>query len=150
MDGWEGAAQAGQDNSSFPLFRQELFNEAIDDLGINRVRMEFKTFIEGTRTNSNVSITNPNGFPFGNSDKAIQRVVIPLRRLLKSKNQQLFINVCYAEFHEDLFHFRYHPDQYAQFVLSGYQYLKTKFNIVPNSWEVILEPDNVNWTPQQI
>ena len=41
ISGWEAVAQAGElDCSGFDLYKDELFDLAINDLGINRVRLE--------------------------------------------------------------------------------------------------------------
>jgi O-glycosyl hydrolase len=50
MTGWEATAQAGQRFPvSFSLYRGALFDAAVNDLGINRLRLEIKAGLENRR-----------------------------------------------------------------------------------------------------
>jgi O-glycosyl hydrolase len=67
----------------------------------------------------------------------------------------LFINVNYVGFHRQITDGgAYHhndPAEYAEFVLATHLHLRDEYGIVPDAWEVILEPDNTDmWRGRQI
>jgi len=173
ISGWEMVASALEpDNPAFPNFKDELFDLAVHDAGINRLRLEIRS---GTENNSDnwsayqdgsidyqtwrsrrYATVNDNadpytidwsGFHFSEMDDAMERIVNPLRAVLEADGDKLFVNVNYVAFtgqikgggymHDD-------PDEYAEFVLATYLHLQEKYGWVPDSWEVILEPDNVS------
>ncbi|MBK7412728.1 MAG: hypothetical protein IPI29_09270 [Ignavibacteria bacterium] len=100
------------------------------------------------------STINEGGFHFTELDATIENVVIPLRTRLEAKGEDLHVNLCYVAFTGQngggtYIHDR--PREYAEFVLAVHQHLKKKWNIVPDSWEAVLEPDLVpQWTAQKL
>ena len=43
------------------------------------------------------------------------------------------------------------PEEYAEYVQAFYQHLKTRFGFLPDSWEIVLEPDNTReWNPSLV
>src|SRR5688500_14129848 len=46
MTGWEAVAQAGQDEPQYRTWRDVLITQAVDDLGINRLRLEVNSGAE--------------------------------------------------------------------------------------------------------
>ena len=191
MIGWEATAQAGQGdeydglaspppylnaNKSFQLYKDTLFELAVNDLGINRVRFETKCGIENPVdyadlylrgqitwqqwTNHRVEIVNddadpfhinPSGFQFMGLDYTFDHSVLPIKQRLEARGEKLFINACYVCFKNENPLHRANPEEYAEFVLAVYQHMQSKFGVVPDSWEVILEPDtNTGWTATQI
>lgn len=93
------------------------------------------------------SSINWNGFHFTDLDWRVENVVLPMRQLLAARGEKLHVNVCYVAFtgqiqggayiHDD-------ADEYAEFVLATYLHLQQRHGIVPDSWEILLEPDNVS------
>jgi len=147
--GWEATAQAGQSFSAiFPLYSQELFREAVNDLGINRLRVEIKTAAGDDGNVADPGI--PSAFDFTGLDRTIESVVFPMRSLLQKRKEKILINLCYVDFRIGQINFRNNPDQYAEFVLTIYQHLTTKYQLTPYSWEIILEADNASWSPDQL
>ena len=52
MNGWEATAQAGHDTSpAYRAYRDRLFDAAVQDLGIDRLRVEVRSGSEHTRDN---------------------------------------------------------------------------------------------------
>ena len=124
ITGWEATAQAGQDSSAaFPNYKNTLFDSAVNDLGINRVRLEIKSGAENTRDtyveyksglidyaayrclrystvndNSDPNTINSNGFHYTDFDLAIDQVVVPLRQRLQARGEQLYVNFNYVAF----------------------------------------------------
>jgi len=91
------------------------------------------------------------GFHFADLDFDIEHVVNPLRGRLAARGESLFVNFTYVAFVRsggasfDYVH--RNPEEYAEFVLAAYQHMQQKYGWVPNSWEVILEPDAASsWT----
>ena len=84
----------------------------------------------------------------------INEVLLPFRSRVLANGEPFWINVCYVAFtvqnaggagydHAD-------PDEYAEFVQATYDHLGT-FGLVPDTWEMILEPDNDPiWSPNKI
>jgi len=180
MDGWEVTAPtsllAGQ-KEGFPYFHQEVVNRAVNEVGINRIRLEVRSGMENVDHNyqqlKNGQITeeggwrplryatvndnndphnlNAAGFDFTELDDAIDEAALPLRALLQARGERLWINVCYVAFTQQITTGTYiHGDaeEYAEFVLAAYLHMQQKYGFTPDTWEVILEPDNgiVQWS----
>ncbi|MBK6761711.1 MAG: hypothetical protein IPG73_13625 [Ignavibacteria bacterium] len=100
------------------------------------------------------STINEGGFHFTELDATIENVVIPLRTRLEARGEDLHVNLCYVAFTGQNVGGTYihdRPHEYAEFVLAVHQHLKKKWNIVPDSWEAVLEPDLVpQWTAQKL
>src|SRR5205823_5488759 len=111
INGWEATAQAGQDVSeaAFRLYRRRLFRLAVNDLGINRLRVGI-----GPAEGEGQSSFNPSAaaFDYSRFDRKIHRIVIPMRNLLRNRRESFFLNVCFVDFHSAL-HFQNSPDEYA-------------------------------------
>ena len=57
----------------------------------------------------------------------------------------------YVDFGSSSFEHKTTPDEYAEFVLATYQHLQSKYGFVPDTWEMILEPDtSAAWSATQI
>ena len=177
MRGWESVAQAGQLYSAgWNNYKTALLDSAVNDLGINRVRVEVKSGIENPvdyftlwrngqitesqynaqryntiNDNSNANLINSAGFKFASLDSEITNIVVPMRDLWTARGETLWINVCFVDFGSSAFELKSNPQEYAEFVLATYQHIQNVFGFVPDSWEVILEPDTAgaSWSPQQ-
>jgi len=177
--GWEATAQAGYEHPSFPLFADSLFTLIVNDLGVNRIRLEVRSGAENTRDwyadwiagtiddatwrchryetvndNADPATRNDVGFRFTDFDTKVEKVVLPIRSKLQARGEQLFLNVNYVAFensscarsavHDN-------PAEYAEFVLATVQHMHSRYGLVPDSWEVVLEPDNTSfWRGTQI
>jgi hypothetical protein len=121
--GWEATAQSGQSDPAFSSVKDELFDRAITELGLNRIRLEFRSGFEdhtdwdalkraGTiddatfkchryatvNDNADPFTIDPSGFKFAAIDTIIERVVLPLRQRLAAKGEKLFLNANYVAF----------------------------------------------------
>ncbi len=97
------------------------------------------------------------GFQFSRFDHRIDKMVLPLLRAIEKRGEKPFINVCYVNFkwkesdrqgslsHAD------EPEEFAEFVSVFFDRLRDKWGIVPDSFEIILEPENTErWRGPQI
>jgi hypothetical protein len=51
ITGWEAGAEAGQESPGFENYKEKVFDLAVNDLGINRVRISVRSGIEHARDN---------------------------------------------------------------------------------------------------
>ncbi len=174
ISGWEVTAEiAGEpkDRDKMPLYQDIVYDMAVYDVGINRVRLEVHSGIENDNNlwtehfygrigydewkrtlyatvndNDDPHVLNPQGFNFDELDFQIENAVLPLRKRLEKLGESLFVNLCYVAFTDQIKNGAYHHDdaeEYAEFVLATYLYMNEKYGFVPDTWEVILEPDLV-------
>jgi len=174
ITGWEAVAWALEPNNpAYPHFKDSLFNSVVNDLGINRVRLEIRSGVENNNDNwsdyqagridyqtwrsrryatvndnSDPCNVNWEGFHFSEMDRQIDTIVEPLRQLMQARGEKLYVNVNYVAFTGQItgggIYIHDDPAEYAEFVLATYQHLQNKYGWVPDAWEVILEPDNVS------
>ena len=171
MRGWAATTQAGQsDLSFFSRYSNVLAEWAVDSVGITRLRLEIRSGSENPRDiyaevkagtipesswrclryetindNADPMVMNPAGFHWSEIDKKVETVVLPIRQRLQARGEQLFLNVNYVAFVQQCNGTRYDhqsPAEYAEFALATVQHLRDKYGLVPDSWEMILEPDN--------
>ena len=166
MAGWEATAQAGQGTAAFPLYRDTLFSLAVNDLGINRLRVAVRSGIEDTidyyslrkslaenayncisyqtvNDNGDPNQINPAGFHFAEIDSTIEEVVLPMKQRLEARGEHLYLNFNYTAFScAGQVDIHTNPAEYAEFVLAVFQHAQQKYGLVPDAWEMILEPDN--------
>ena len=120
MDGWEATDYAAQiDSPAWEKYKEELFDLAVNDLGITRIRLEVRAGVENTRdywqewrdglieyieyrTNRYVTVNDnddPNvldmsGFNFSEMYHNIREVLLPLKDLVEANGEEFFINLC--------------------------------------------------------
>lgn len=181
ISGWEATAQAGQaECEGFDIYKDELFDLAVNDLGINRLRVQIKSGAENNRDywsdfqqgvferrfwrgirystnndNDDPFILNWDGFHFTELDNTIENVVLPIKKRLEENGESLHINLIYIAFTKQIAPgLKYHhqdPQEYAEFILAATLHMNERFGLVPDTWEVILEPDNVpEWDGRSI
>ncbi|CAG0945472.1 hypothetical protein ANRL1_02368 [Anaerolineae bacterium] len=129
INGWEAVAQAGQiDSPAFSIYKNSLYDQAVNDLGINRLRVEIKS-----------KVVNGD-FDFTAFDKDMDLVTVPIKQRVEANGEKLWVNVTVVGDHLEN-----NPTKYGQQVLATYQHMRTKYGFVPDSWEVALEPANFGW-----
>jgi hypothetical protein len=128
MRGWEATAQAGQATPQFTNYGNTLFDRAVNELGISRLRVEVR------------SPSADADFDLGPVDSQISEVVLPMRAALAARGESLWVNVCVVG--SEL---KNNPTKYAAQALRTVQHIQTTYRFVPDSWEVALEPDVFGW-----
>ena len=170
MSGWEATSQAGQDDPAFLGWQMPLANAAINDLGINRMRLEVvsgsenpadnytnslagqvswsSTRYQMVNDNADPNVMNPAGFHFSHLDTKIDMVVLPLRTAAAARGEHLYVNLNYVSFNSSTAgNVHLASAEYAEFMLAVFTHMQSKYGFVPDAIEVILEPDNhTPWT----
>lgn len=168
MSGWEATAQSGQESPGFSGWQMPLFDLAVSDLGINRLRLAVKSGAENpvdnyalyragqvdwnsvryatVNDNNDPNLIDPAGFHFTELDQLVELVVLPIRQRLAARGERLYVNLNYVSFNGGgLVHGS--AAEYGEFLLAAFQHLRDRYNLVPDAVEVILEPDNGTiWT----
>ena len=186
--GWEAVAQAGQIaevgavsnrsnvNPAFANYKNSLFDSAVNDLGLNRIRLELRSGLENAvdyserytnglisfndwkvrryeiiNDNNDPQVINPNGFKFYELDFNIENVVIPIRQRLAARGEKLYLNLNYVDFAASAFEHKTAPQEYAEFILATFLHMRDKYGFTPDALELILEPDtNADWNATQV
>jgi hypothetical protein len=174
ITGWEGHVEAGQVDcpaTSFAIYRDPLLDRVVNELGLNRVRLEFKSGMENTvdyfaqyragqinydtwrasqytpvNDNADPNLANPAGFQWAWFDTHIDQVVNPLRQRLQARGEQLFVTVTFVDFWiggvAKPFQVMRTPAEYAELVLMVFQHIRNKYGWAPDALEIALEPEN--------
>lgn len=157
--------------------RFEIYDRAVNEVGINRLRLEVVSgseqadsrFTEMTtgkidyetwkpkyryqaiNDNGDPHTINWDGFDFSNLDQDVETAVLPVKERVEARGEKLFINLCYVAFTKHITgtHLHEDPEEYAELILATYQHLEKKYGFVPDAVEAILEPDlSPRWTPE--
>lgn len=187
MTGWEATTRlweydkAGDrfDGSWMPV-SDRIFDRLVNELGINRLRLELKSgaenpvdywarfqagkigykefrrhFYEKINDNADPNMVNPAGFQFSFLDYQVENMVLPIKRRVEANGEKLIVNLNYVDFAQtelkgNLSHAR-NPAEYAELIHAAFVHLKSKYGLVPDALEIILEPDNSeHWRGRQI
>lgn len=187
MNGWEVTTRLWEydkardrfDGSWIPV-SNPIFDRLVNELGINRVRVELKSgaenpvdywskfvageigykafkghFYEKINDDPDPNVLNPAGIQFSHLDYQIEKMVLPIKRRVEANGEKLFINLNYVdfrplEFRGNVSH-ALEPAEYAELIDAAFVHLRDKYGIVPDALEIILEPDNSeHWRGRQI
>lgn len=172
MTGWEATANLIDMNSAEArASRAGKVRMAVEDAGINRVRLELtagaenrlgkaRDFAAGRidykhykpfryriqNDNDDPFVIDPGGYDFSELDWHVENTVNPMRKLLAAKGEKLVVNLCYVAFGDGrTIHMQ--PEEYAELMLAAFQHLRDRYGFVPDLIEVMLEPDlDHGWT----
>ena len=171
ITGWEAVGWLAQFDDRYQIenvhkWENIVADLAVNDVGINRVRLEiwsgaenpvdyFTQYInnqishaewkshwhESINDNNDPLIINSTGFQFSLLDYNIDHVILPLKTELETNGEKLYVNLNYVDFRESSFEHYNNPNEYAEFILAVFRHLNSKYGWVPDALEVILEPD---------
>lgn len=187
MNGWEVFARLWEQDKrqdrydpSWLQYRDLIFERLVNELGINRIRIEIRSgaenpvdywtafrhnkigykeakhhYYEKINDNDNPNVLNPDGFQFSEMDDQVENIVFPLKRLLEANGEKLFVNLCYVDFGStDLkgnIQHALQPEEYAELIHAAFVHLKQRYDLTPDAFEIILEPDNSDhWRGREI
>ncbi len=176
---WETNKRLGRFDSSWEAYQDELMDRMVNELGINRVRIEVKSGAENPvdywaqfrdgkigyrefsklyyakiNDNADPNLVNESGFQFSSLDYQIEKIVLPLAKLIEANGEKLYVNLNYVDFGggavSDVSHAR-NPEEYAELIRAAFDHIKIKYGFVPNALEVTLEPENTDhWRGREI
>jgi hypothetical protein len=172
MTGWEALMEIGQaecDPRAYQAYRNEVLDRAANEVGINRIRVGLRNGFENpsdpwpqklsgqltfdqwkvfwfkvVNDNADPMAMNPAGFNWGYLDYVVEQLIIPLKQRLQSRGDDLWFNLSYTGANSGQLH-RDNPDEYAEFILAAFQHLQQKYGFVPNSLELVNEPNLQGW-----
>src|SRR5262245_4163927 len=173
MLGWEATAQAGQVvfKRTFPKYKDALLDATVNDLGINRIRLEIQSGSENPvdyftkfyndqasfgqwsahwydiiNDNDDPFVINPAGFQFAAIDQTIDSVIVPIKQRVEARGEKFYLNLTYVDFGPSDFEHRNSAEEYAEFMLATFLHLREKYGWTPDAIEVVLEADNAKWS----
>ena len=170
---WEFDKANDRFDGSWVAQRDELAAMLVNEAGIDRLRLEIKSgienpvdywalfeagkigyrefkahFYEKINDNADPATFNPAGVQFSDLDWHVENIVLPVKKQLEKRGRRLRLNLAYVDFkwtslrgslsHAD------NPLEYAELVTAAFSHLKEKYGLVPDSLEIIIEPDNTS------
>src|SRR5579862_2341561 len=137
-----------------------VLDKAVNDLGLNRLRLEVVCNAENpvdiwntgglpfsgqvVNDHANPNVINAADFHFSYVDFMVDHVLLPMKARVEANGEHLYVNALYNCFRSPAVYAHTDAQEYAKFVLATFQHLQSKYGIVPDSWEMVLEPDNVD------
>jgi Big-like domain-containing protein len=177
MTGWEALQEIGQaecDPRAYQAYKNEVLDRAVNEIGINRIRVGLRNGYENptdywqqkasgqltfdqwkvywfrvVNDNSDPMAMNQAGFNWGYLDYTVDELIKPLKQRLQAKGEDLWFNLSYTGANSGALH-RDNPDEYAEFILAAFQHLQQRNGFVPNSLELVNEPNMGGWNAQQV
>ena len=161
-------------------FKDEILSRLVNELGIDRVRIEIRSgmenpvdywtqfrdqkigyrefrrhYYEKINDNDDPNTANPSGFQFSFLDYQVETIVLPLARLVEARGERLFVSLTYVDFRAtaeqgSLSH-ALNPEEYAELIQTAFDHLRRRYGLTPDALEIILEPENTDhWRGRQI
>lgn len=185
MKGWEVTARLWEQNKqedrydpSWQDYKEELFSRLVNELGIDRIRIEIRSGAENPvdnwtsferqkigyqeskrhryekiNDNNNPNLIDSSGFQFSELNYQVEHILLPLRRLIEANGEKLFVNLTYVDFGSTKGNISHalQPEEYAELLYATFEHLKETYDITPDALEIILEPDHTdNWRGREI
>lgn len=176
MQGWEGLLGGTPECNQVAWngVRDQVLDLVTNDLGLNRVKLPLRsgyedstdhfarymrgeisfddwkyTWFRPVNDDADPRHANPAGFQWSFLDHLVETQVLPIKERLQARGDDLWINLTYVggrnPIHADA------PAEYAELVEQAFVHLRDKYGIVPQSLEVINEPNmHDTWTPVQV
>ena len=177
---WEQDKRWDRYDPSWLRYRDLILDYLVNELGINRIRIEIRSGAENPvdywtlfrqnkigykeakrhryekiNDNDDPNVVNMAGFQFSELDNQVENVLLPLKRRIQDNGERLFVNLCYVDFGStelkgDISHAR-QPEEFGELVFAVFDHLKRRYDLVPDAFEVVLEPDNSDgWGGREI
>lgn len=112
-------------------------------------------FYEKINDNADPLRAEPGRFQFSQIDYYAEKLLVPMRRRLAARGERLFLNLCYVDFDKGrvpgtLNHAK-NPAEYAELVAAAFRHLRDRWDAVPDTLEITLEPENtLSWHGAEI
>ena len=168
--GWEQDKAGDRYDDSWRRERDEVARRLIDDVGINRVRLELRSntenpvdywtrYVNGEETyyswhnrnyekrndNDDPDKPDPAGFQWAGIDYRVDTLVLAMRDLLAARGEKLFITLCFVDFNKGslgTLTYATKPEEYAELIAAAFDHLREKYGLTPDALEIVLEPEN--------
>ncbi len=154
ISGWEASESFGW--TLPPAAMDSLMDMAVTDLGINRLRLSIPgNMIEsldsltvpeetsiGSNDNDDPAVLNPDGFRWTLFDYLVRTFALPLRQRVEARGEPFTLVACYVGFRPTSEYQQRDPREYVELMLAVLNHLRDEFGLVPDVWEVRLEPDH--------
>jgi hypothetical protein len=154
MSGWEAAESFGW--SLPPAMMDSLMDMTVNDLGINRLRLSVPgNMIEsrdsttipeetsiGTNDNDDPEVLNPAGFRWKLFDYLVETFAIPVKQRVLARAEPFTLVTCFVGFRPTSEYQQRDSREYIEFMLAVLNRMRDRFQLVPEVWEVRLEPDH--------
>jgi hypothetical protein len=176
---WEQDKGRDRYDATWLHYRALILDHLVNELGINRIRIEIRSGAENPadywtsfrqnkigykeakrhryekiNDNDDPNVMNIAGLQFSELDSQVENVLLPMKRLIERNGERLFVNLCYVDFRggeQGNFSHARQPEEFGELVVSAFDHLKRRYDLVPDSFEVILEPDNsLHWNGLEI
>lgn len=154
ISGWEASESFGW--TLPPAVMDSLMETAVSDLGINRLRLSVPgNMIEsrdsttipeetsiGTNDNDDPHQLNPAGFRWQLFDYLVRTFAIPIKARVQARGEPFTLVTCFVGFRPTSAYLQRDPREYVEFMLAVLTRLRDTHHLVPDVWEVRLEPDH--------
>ena len=176
MQGWEGLLGGTPEcnQTAWNGVREQVLDLVTQDLGLNRVKLPLRsgyedstdhfakymrgeisfdewkyTWFRPVNDDADPRHANPAGFQWSFLDHLVETQLLPMKQRLQARGDDLWVNVVYVGGRNPIHAGA--PAEYAELVEQAFLHLRDKYGIVPQSLEVINEPNmHDTWTPVQV
>ena len=173
ISGWQGHGQNGWfdcNPTAYGLYRNQLNDRLVNEMGINRVSIALQSGMENIRDyhkdflaglvskatyndswfvpvndNNDPFVADLTKFHWAFLDGYVDHSILPIRQRLQARGEKLYFVLQYVDFTKGLpkpFAQMKQPQEYAEFVLTAFQHLQSKYGFVPDALEMVLEPEH--------
>jgi hypothetical protein len=168
---WEFDKENDRFDGSVATQRDQIASMLADEAGIDRIRLEIKSgsenptdfwalfeaghlsyqqyrkhFYEKINDNSDPAKLDPAGIHFSDLDWHVENIVLPAKRRIEARGRRFRLNLAYVDFRwtdaKGTLSHANDPAEYAELIAANFAHLKTKYGLIPDSLEIIVEPDN--------
>lgn len=167
------------DGSWMPM-ADKIFDALVNDVGINRLRLELRTgaenpvdywgqfergdisykkmkahFYHRINDNTDPMVAEPGNFQFSFLDFQVEHIVLPIKRRLEARGEELYLNLNVVDFKggEGIsdFSLAASPREYGELIDQAFRHLETRWGLRPDALEIMLEPENTSgWNGKTI
>jgi hypothetical protein len=178
MQGWEALVNPPAvecDRRSSLAAMERILDLAVHDAGINRVRLPVragtehprdpfparmreelsfdewkKTWHVAVNDNADPRTADTSGFHWGYFDYTVETMVLPLRDRLRSKGEDLWINLILPSAGPGGLYQGSAGEEYAELITAAFLHLRERYGLIPQSLEIINEPKVRAWTMAEV
>lgn len=168
---WEYDKVNDRFDGSLAKQRDQIASLLVDGAGIDRIRLEIKSgsenpidywalfeagrlsyqqyrrhFYEKINDNADPAKLDPAGIHFSDLDWHVENIVLPAKKKIEARGRRFHLNLAYVDFRwteaKGTMSHANNPAEYAELIAATFAHLKSKFGLIPDSLEIIIEPDN--------